>query len=101
MCDFVRGGINIYSFLDVSSLQKEDGSFTGDEWGEVDTRFSFCAIACLSLIKKLDLIDNAKAASFILSCQNFDGAFGVIPEAESHAGQSAHVLHGLSLISAS
>jgi len=34
----------------IASLQKEDGSFTGDKWGEVDTRFSFCAVACLSLM---------------------------------------------------
>ena len=34
----------------VSSLQQPDGSFTGDTWGEVDNRFSFCAVACLSLL---------------------------------------------------
>ena len=34
----------------VSGLQLADGSFTGDKWGEVDTRFSFCAIACLALL---------------------------------------------------
>ena len=34
----------------VKSLQNEDGSFQGDEWGEVDTRFSFCAVATLSLL---------------------------------------------------
>jgi prenyltransferase beta subunit len=30
-----------------------------------------------------------KAVSFIIKCRNFDGAFGVLPGAESHAGQSA------------
>ena len=34
----------------VTRLQQPDGSFTGDKWGEVDTRFSFCAVACLSLL---------------------------------------------------
>jgi len=34
----------------VSSLQQSDGCFYGDKWGEVDTRFSFCAVACLSLL---------------------------------------------------
>lgn len=34
----------------VSSLQQGDGSFWGDEWGEVDTRFSFCSLATLSLL---------------------------------------------------
>lgn len=34
----------------VVSLQQLDGSFFGDKWGEVDTRFSFCAVAILSII---------------------------------------------------
>jgi prenyltransferase beta subunit len=34
----------------VKGLQLPDGSFCGDKWGEVDTRFSFCAVACLSLL---------------------------------------------------
>lgn len=70
----------------VVSLQKEDGSFMGDKWGEVDTRFSFCAVACLSLLGRLDSIDVDKAVNFVLSCQNFDGGFGSQPNSESHAG---------------
>lgn len=34
----------------VKNRQQPDGSFTGDIWGEVDTRFSFCAVATLSLL---------------------------------------------------
>lgn len=34
----------------VTSLQQPDGSFHGDQWGEVDTRFSLCALACLALL---------------------------------------------------
>ena len=34
----------------IASLQQNDGSFYGDKWGEIDTRFSFCAVAILSLI---------------------------------------------------
>lgn len=26
---------------DVAGLQNEDGSFSGDMWGEIDTRYSF------------------------------------------------------------
>ena len=33
---------DILSF--VSSLQRSDGSFVGDEYGEVDTRFTYCAL---------------------------------------------------------
>uniref|UniRef100_A0A1B6GAS2 Geranylgeranyl transferase type-2 subunit beta n=1 Tax=Cuerna arida TaxID=1464854 RepID=A0A1B6GAS2_9HEMI len=70
----------------VSSLQQEDGSFCGDKWGEVDSRFSFCAVACLSLLGKLDAINMEKAVEFVLSCRNFDGGFGSRPGSESHAG---------------
>lgn len=34
----------------IQQRQQEDGSFAGDMWGEVDTRFSFCAVATLSLL---------------------------------------------------
>merc|ERR1739838_872520 len=37
----------------ITDLQNDDGSFAGDQWGEVDTRFSFCAVACLALLKRL------------------------------------------------
>ena len=41
----------------IKSLQLPDGSFSGDKWGEVDTRFCYCAISCLSLMGRLDEID--------------------------------------------
>jgi geranylgeranyl transferase type-2 subunit beta len=34
----------------IAGLQQEDGSFAGDCWGEIDTRFSFCAVMALSLL---------------------------------------------------
>ncbi|XP_018336356.1 geranylgeranyl transferase type-2 subunit beta [Agrilus planipennis] len=70
----------------VASLQLPDGSFTGDKWGEVDTRFSFCAVATLSLLKRLNAINVDKAVEFVKSCMNFDGGFGSRPKSESHAG---------------
>ena len=69
----------------MSKLQNTDGSFKGDQDGEVDTRFSYCAVSCLSLLGKLDFIDKVAARDFILSCKNIDGAFGGMPGAESHA----------------
>lgn len=78
----------------ICKLQQPDGSFSGDEWGEVDTRFSYCALSALSLLGTLEgkdglnaSIDIEKAAIFVASCQNFDGGFGMTPGAESHAGQ--------------
>ena len=64
----------------IVALQLSDGSFTGDKWGEVDTRFSFCAVATLALLNKLDAIDVDKAVSFVESCKNFDGGFGFIQQ---------------------
>ena len=80
-----------------AGLQQADGSFVGDEWGEVDTRFSYCALSGLSILGRLkindgaadgeQLIDVDAATRFVASCKNFDGGFGCIPGAESHAGQ--------------
>mmetsp|Transcript_8026 Transcript_8026/g.19496 ORF Transcript_8026/g.19496 Transcript_8026/m.19496 type:complete len:275 (+) Transcript_8026:56-880(+) len=71
----------------ISGLQQPDGSFAGDEWGEIDTRFSYCALNCLSLLGRLDAIDVEKAVEFVAACQNFDGGYGATPGGESHAGQ--------------
>ncbi|PPS10859.1 hypothetical protein GOBAR_AA09788 [Gossypium barbadense] len=76
-----------FSKLDITGLQNEDGSFSGDMWGEVDTRFSYIAICCLSILCCLDKINVEKAVSYILSCKNLDGGFGCTPGGESHAGQ--------------
>lgn len=40
-----------------------------------------------------------KAVAFVLKCQNFDGGFGAVPGAESHAGQSALGKHLLTIAS--
>lgn len=86
----------IVSFI--KSLQQEDGSFFGDKWGEVDTRFSFCAIASLALLGKLDEINLDKAVEFVMSCHNLiDGGFGSRPGSESHAGLVYCCLGSLSI----
>nr|XP_016446255.1 PREDICTED: geranylgeranyl transferase type-2 subunit beta-like [Nicotiana tabacum] len=73
---------------DIAALQNEDGSFSGDIWGEVDTRFSYIAILSLALMHQLDKVDVGKAVKYILSCKNVDGGFGCTPGAESHAGHN-------------
>lgn len=52
----------------VASLQNPDGSFNGDYSGEIDTRFSYCAVSALSLLNKLELINVNKARDFVLAC---------------------------------
>lgn len=65
--------------VDVSSLQQPDGSFVGDVWGEVDTRFSYVALNALMVLGHMELIDVNKAVEFIARCRNFDGGFGAVP----------------------
>jgi geranylgeranyl transferase type-2 subunit beta len=100
----------------VCGLQNEDGSFSGDKWGEIDTRFTYCAFSCLALLGKMPLpnwdntystnnshasdntIDLHKAVKYIISCRNsFDGGFGAVPGAESHAGQVFCCIGALSI----
>lgn len=52
----------------IAGLQQEDGSFAGDKWGEIDTRFSYCALSSLSILGALDegKINKEKAVDFIL-----------------------------------
>jgi len=72
----------------VASLQdRETGVFSGDKWGEIDTRFIYGAFNILSLLGKLEYIDADKAVEYVLRCRNYDGGFGMLPGAESHAGQ--------------
>lgn len=71
----------------IASLQKVDGSFSGDKWGEIDTRFSYCAFQALALLNALDRVNIDTGVEFIAKCMNFDGGFGAVPGAESHAGQ--------------
>ena len=83
----------------VCGLQQSDGSFYGDKWGEVDTRFSYCAVSILSILGELHsgAIDLAKAMDFVCRCRNFDGGFGAVPGAESHAGQIFCCIGALSI----
>lgn len=77
-----------YCLADVLSLQDpETGSFAGDEWGEVDTRFTYCAVQCLALLGRLGDLDVDKTVNWIDRCRNFDGGYGMVEGAESHASQ--------------
>ncbi|KAH3664124.1 hypothetical protein OGAPHI_004838 [Ogataea philodendri] len=71
----------------ITNLQLPDGSFQGDRFGEVDTRFVYTAIQSLSILESLtpEIVD--PAVDFIIQCQNFDGGFGLVPGSESHSAQ--------------
>lgn len=101
---------NIFS-PDIKTLQDPTtGAFMGDEWGETGTRFSYCAVAALALLGRLDALDRDLTVSWIAKCKNFDGGFGMVEGAESHAAygmylhfsvlfriQQAHLLPSLDL----
>ncbi|GAA5920006.1 hypothetical protein JCM1841_000371 [Sporobolomyces salmonicolor] len=72
----------------VLSLQDPSrGSFAGDAWKEQDSRFSYCAVSILSLLGRLEALEPTrdKTIEFIRNCRNFDGGFGMVEGAESHA----------------
>jgi len=71
----------------ILSLQQPSGVFAGDSFGEVDTRFLYCAVNALSLLGKLHLLDKEKTVAYIVRCRNFDGGFGSCVGAESHSAQ--------------
>ncbi|KAI5957346.1 BET2 [Candida jiufengensis] len=71
----------------IKSLQLRNGSFQGDKFGEIDTRFTYTAISALSLLDELTKEITGPATKFILDCYNFDGGFGLVPGSESHAAQ--------------
>lgn len=58
----------------------------GDCFGEIDTRFTYCAVASLSLLNRLSSLNVPLTVSYLISCRNFDGGFGAVPGSESHGG---------------
>ncbi|EUC63851.1 Rab geranylgeranyl transferase type II beta subunit, putative [Rhizoctonia solani AG-3 Rhs1AP] len=71
----------------ILSLQTSEGSFMGDRWGEIDTRFGLCATMALSLLGSLSELDLERTVGYIRRCRNFDGGFGGCEGGESHAAQ--------------
>lgn len=85
---YIHGIASLTELVVIANLQdRETGTFTGDKWGETDTRFLYGAFNALSLLGLLHLVDVDKAVQHIQACANFDGGFGTSPGAESHAGQ--------------
>ena len=84
----------------VLSLQRQNGSFQGDKWGETDTRFLYCAVSALAHLHALDKLDKEKTIQWLLRCSNFDGGFGLTEGAESHAAQVFTCVGALSILNA-
>jgi geranylgeranyl transferase type-2 subunit beta len=82
----------------IAALQQDDGSFAGDSSGEIDSRFVYCAVASLALLRRLDLVDTEAAALWVSRCTNWDGGFAALPGAESHGGQAFTCVGALSIL---
>ncbi|GAW81995.1 geranylgeranyltransferase [Plasmodium gonderi] len=72
----------------ILTLFNEDGSCRGDIWGEVDTRFVYSAVSCLTILNKLNMVSTEKIGSYILTnyaiCENgFSWTSGNEPHAAS------------------
>jgi geranylgeranyl transferase type-2 subunit beta len=78
--------------------QLENGAFQGDRFGEIDTRFVYTAVQSLAILGKLDDEVVEGAVKFITSCANFDGGYGLVPGAESHAAQVFTCLGTLAIV---
>uniref|UniRef100_A0A7S3G451 Prenyltransferase alpha-alpha toroid domain-containing protein n=1 Tax=Palpitomonas bilix TaxID=652834 RepID=A0A7S3G451_9EUKA len=66
-------------------LKAEDGSYhcvPGD--CEHDLRFLYCACCISEMIGCWDGLDCDKAIAYIVSCQTYEGGFGLVPGGESH-----------------
>lgn len=78
----------------LTSLVGPDGRVSGDSWGESDTRFSYILLNALTLLGRLDALEqlyDGKGKDLVIeniaNSMNFDGGFGMEPGAESHGGQ--------------
>lgn len=78
--------------------QLSDGSFQGDRFGEVDTRFVYTSLSALSILGKLTPEVVNPAVEFTMRCYNFDGGFGLCPGAESHSAQCFVCLGALAIV---
>jgi len=72
----------------VRALQQADGSFaaSGDEAGECDLRFVYCACVVSHLLGDWSGVDKSAALRFVLSCVTYEGGLALRPGSEAHGG---------------
>ncbi|KAK1356091.1 Geranylgeranyl transferase type-1 subunit beta [Heracleum sosnowskyi] len=83
----------------IKYLQQPNGSFMPTHIGaETDLRFVYCAAAICFMLENWSGMDREKAKEYILSCQSYDGGFGLVPSSESHGGATYCALASLLLM---
>lgn len=63
-------------------------------------RFAYCALSSLTILDALDRVDVDACVAWILRCMNYEGAFGPVPRAESHAAYVFCAVQALALVDA-
>ncbi|KAL8159757.1 hypothetical protein V2J09_001294 [Rumex salicifolius] len=96
--DLSRIGIHSIA-TSMKNLQLPDGSFMPIHIGaEADLRFTYCATAISYMLENWSGVDKEKAKQYILSCQSYDGGFGLSPGLESHGGATYCAIASLRLM---
>ncbi|CAK9059253.1 unnamed protein product, partial [Durusdinium trenchii] len=62
--------------------------------------FAYCALSSLTILDALDQIDVDACVDWILRCMNYEGSFGPVPRAESHAAYVFCAVQALALVDA-
>lgn len=94
----IIGTKKAYNAIDRQSLMKflwsvrePNGAFRMHVDGEIDVRGAYCAISCAKLCNITRLEEEklfCDTASWIVSCQTYEGGFGGAPDLEAHGGYS-------------
>ncbi|PRT52819.1 Protein farnesyltransferase subunit beta [Wickerhamiella sorbophila] len=80
------------------TLKQPDGSFKMCLHGETDPRATYCALSVASILKIMDKKLTENVATYIKTCQTYEGGFGNQPLAEAHGGYAFCALATLHLI---
>ncbi len=80
-------------------MQQENGCFVSHPEGiECDARFLYCACAISALLNDWNGVDKAKATAYVLNSQDYQGAIGMTPKQEGHAGSTYCAISSLCLM---
>jgi prenyltransferase beta subunit len=77
--------------LGLQSLQQSDGSFLAYHGeSENDLRFVYCACAIASILNLWRYLSKPSIMQFIISCQTYEGGFGLQPEGSEAQGGATY-----------
>jgi len=80
-------------------MQQGNGCFVSHPEGiECDARFLYCACAISALLSDWSGVDKSKATKYVLDSQDYQGAIGMSPLQEGHAGSTYCAISALHLM---